>query len=165
MNTMLLSMTLISSRSACMTDKHEYVFYVEPVQQQRPRATSRGRGFISMYDPKKTSDFKKKIGLLANRINKIKCYKPLEGALSVKVSFYRLPPKSMSKKKIEKAENKEILPTKKPDLSNYIKSLEDALNGIAWVDDSMNCRMVLEKFFSKNPRIEVEVEKIGEIEY
>lgn len=148
-----------------MSNIHNYIFNIEPVQQQRPRATSRGRGFISMYDPKKTSDFKKEIGLLANRINKVKGYKPLEGALSIKVSFYRIPPKSMSKKKSEKAENKEILPTKKPDLSNYIKSLEDALNGIAWVDDSMNCKMVLEKFFSKDPRIEVEVEKIGEIEY
>ena len=52
----------------------------------------------------------------------------------MQISIYTEPPKSISKKKRE-----ELLkgyPMKKPDLDNVAKIILDALNGIAWKDDT-----------------------------
>lgn len=50
---------------------------------------------------------------------------------------------------------------KSGDLSNRLKILEDALNGIAYNDDSQIVRIVAERYDDKrNPRVEVEVEKV-----
>ena len=61
--------------------------------------------------------------------------KKIEGeALFVQISVYTEPPKSISKKKRE-----ELLkgyPMKKPDLDNVAKIILDALNGVAWKDDT-----------------------------
>lgn len=54
----------------------------------------------------------------------------------------------------------EHLPTIKPDTSNYIKSFEDALNGIVWKDDSQITDIHAYKRYSENPRIELEIEEI-----
>lgn len=45
-------------------------------------------------------------------------------------------PKSYSKKKRERALNGELAPTKKPDADNIAKVVCDALNGVAYVDDT-----------------------------
>lgn len=45
----------------------------------------------------------------------------------------------------------------KPDLSNLVKLIEDALNGVFWKDDSIICREVLDKVYSERPRVEVEI--------
>ena len=45
-------------------------------------------------------------------------------------------PKSYSKKKRERALSGELAPTKKPDADNIAKVVCDALNGVAYVDDT-----------------------------
>ena len=42
----------------------ELTFNIEPQQQERPRATGRGR-FIRVYDPPKTAKFKRELKQLA----------------------------------------------------------------------------------------------------
>lgn len=49
-------------------------------------------------------------------------------------------------------------PDRRGDLSNRIKILEDALNGIAWDDDSqVEAISIVRGLDKKNPRIEIEV--------
>ena len=49
-------------------------------------------------------------------------------------------------------------PNRRGDLSNRIKIVEDALNGIAWIDDSQVMALQIERAIDKdNPRIEIEV--------
>ena len=55
-------------------------------------------------------------------------------ALFVQISVYTEPPKSISKKKRE--EFLKGYPMKKPDLDNVAKIILDALNGVAWKDDT-----------------------------
>ncbi|MEK1438481.1 RusA family crossover junction endodeoxyribonuclease, partial [Limosilactobacillus fermentum] len=50
-------------------------------------------------------------------------------------------------------------PTVKPDLSNYIKALEDGLNGILWVDDNLIVSLQAEKLYSELPHLVVEIRK------
>jgi Holliday junction resolvase RusA-like endonuclease len=86
--------------------------------------------------------------------------KPLTGALEVSITVYRPIPKSFSKKKSAEAERGLIVPTSKPDASNYAKLIEDACNGIIWRDDSQIVDLIVKKRFSSNPRVEVTVQEL-----
>ena len=70
--------------------------------------------------------------------------------------IYRAIPKSMSKKKREAALAGVLRPTTKPDVSNVLKGVEDALKGLWYVDDSQIVGYgELGKWYDKQPRIEV----------
>ncbi len=107
-----------------------------PVGKQSVRVTGR-RAFI----PTKTRAYMKKVA---------SCFmiqRPpmLTGAVELTISEYRLRPAyhfgTGKNKGIIKEQFKEVFCITKPDLSNTLKSIEDALNGLAWVDDAhvVNC--------------------------
>lgn len=131
----------------------ELTFNIEPQQQERPRATGRGK-FIRVYDPPKTAKFKRELKQLATEMYHDA---PLEGEIYLKVAFYRKIQKSISKKEHDKRASGEHRPIVKADLSNYLKSFEDALNGVLWKDDAMIVHEEIDKYYSDNPRIEVEI--------
>ncbi len=68
--------------------------------------------------------------------------------------------KNMTKKNRQLIEEGKLHPTKKPDLDNVAKIILDALNSIAYHDDSQVVRMTLEKHYSDNPRVEVKLEEM-----
>lgn len=68
-----------------------------------------------------------------------------------------LPPKSTSKKKQAQMLNGEILPLKKPDNDNVVKAVCDALNGIAYHDDSQVVSIHIVKVYSAMEGIDVTV--------
>ncbi|GAO99849.1 RusA family crossover junction endodeoxyribonuclease [Fructobacillus ficulneus] len=149
-------------------------FDIKPQQQERPRIGmkseyNRSKTYTKrkpfLYDPKNTVEYKKKLAYLANLEKSVNYFEPLSGALELNVTFYILPPKSLSNKKRDMAVSGELLPNKKPDLSNYIKSTEDALNGILWKDDAMICDINAKKRFSDEEKIVVEVSKINDNQY
>jgi Holliday junction resolvase RusA-like endonuclease len=43
-----------------------------------------------------------------------------------------------------------------PDIDNLEKAIFDSLNGWAWVDDKQICKLESEKFYAREPRIEIE---------
>ena len=131
------------------------VFEIEPIAQARPRAVRMSKG-VRMYDPKKTADFKKQLHLLALAKHVV----PIKEALSVEIWFYRAVQKSISKKEHLRRTTGHVRPTVKPDTDNYIKSTLDALNGILWRDDAQIVDLTAHKFYSDNPRIEIELEEI-----
>lgn len=53
-----------------------------------------------------------------------------------------------------------IRPIKKPDIDNILKSVFDGLNGIAFKDDTQIIRIQTEKFYSNEPRIDIEIKEI-----
>jgi Holliday junction resolvase RusA-like endonuclease len=134
-----------------------FTVYGEPVAQGRPRFTTVG-GFVRAYDPAKSRQYKDYIRLAAAEH---KPDKPFEGPLELHVTVCRSIPKSFSRRKAEAAEKGEIRPITKPDADNYLKSVKDALNGIIWRDDSQIVRVVVEKYYSINPRIEIDVREMG----
>ena len=83
------------------------------------------------YTPETTKEYEDLVraAFLEQNAKKIE-----DEAVFVQISVYTEPPKSISKKKRE-----ELLkgyPMKKPDLDNVAKIILDALNGIAWRDDT-----------------------------
>ena len=125
----------------------------EPVAKARPRFTSSGH----VYTPKKTAVYEQVIGLHARAAMKGK--KILTGAIKLSVTAYMPIPKSWSRTQKTKAMSGALRHTKKPDLSNIIKSVEDALNGIVYADDAQIDRYGESgKAFSSIPRTEIVVE-------
>ena len=131
-------------------------FEIEPVEQARPRATKMGRG-IRLYDPKKVAVYKKQLAMMCRFQYK---KGPIEGALKVELTFYRHVQSSLSKKERELRLTGAHRPTVKPDTDNYIKSTLDGLNGWLWEDDNQIVDLVAHKYYSDNPRIEIEVTKL-----
>lgn len=68
--------------------------------------------------------------------------------LVVNIEFRFEPPKSWPKKKRDAAIRRRIYPTSRPDLDNLIKSITDALNGVAYKDDSQIVAVVSRKMFA-----------------
>ena len=96
-------------------------FPIDPVAKGRPRFTQGPRP--RAYTPKKTKDFEQTIKKMASQQYR---NGPLKDAVSVTIVFIIKKPKSV----------KRDYPTVKSDLDNYCKAALDALNGIAYVDDS-----------------------------
>lgn len=136
----------------------QFTVYGEPVAQGRPRATTIN-GRVRMYDPKKSSDFKKYVKLVASQ------YAPpelLKGPLRMSVLVYRPTLKSFSKKKVREAEAGLLRPITKPDVDNYVKGVKDALKQVIWKDDSQVVDLHVSKYYSEKPRIELKIEPLNE---
>ena len=129
----------------------------EPVAQGRPRFAKRG-GFVTTYDPKKSRDYKQRIqDELTPLLWRNPPFTPIEGPVYLSLVVYRSVPKSWSRKKRVDALGDVILPTSRPDLDNYVKGVLDALNGLVMKDDSQITTLTARKYYSDNPRIEIEI--------
>lgn len=137
----------------------EYVFNfpVEPVAQMRPRFTR--RPYVHAYDPVKVKRYKETLAFHAQNQWAVT---PATGPIKLQLRFYRPIQKSVSKAEHARRLSGAHRPIVKPDLSNYIKSFEDGLNGLIWADDNEIVEMVARKYYSDHPRIEVEIEVLEE---
>ncbi len=135
-----------------------FEFDIEPVEQARPRATRFGKG-IRLYDPKKVAVFKRKLGMLAKQQMLDRGLEPFDGPLEVCMEFYRPVQASVSKKERARRLSGAHRPIVKPDLSNYIKALEDGLNGIIWTDDNLIISLEAKKFYAERPHLTVEIKR------
>jgi Holliday junction resolvase RusA-like endonuclease len=138
--------------------KIQFTVYGEPVAQGRPRAANIN-GRIRMYDPKKSSDFKNYVRLVASEHRPDKL---LEGPISLTVKVYKKTLKSFSKKKIAAAESGQLRPTSKPDVDNYVKGVKDALKNVIWKDDSQVVDLHISKWYSETPRVEITIVPLEE---
>ena len=130
----------------------------EPKGKMRPKACSFG-GHSRVYTPGKQIEYENWIRC---------CYRErypdepaLDGPLCVQVRVHMGIPKSAPKKKRALMLEGKILPTKKPDLDNVIKDL-DALNGIAFADDSQIVGIVASKDYAEAPSVEFVIGEVGE---
>ena len=119
----------------------------------RPRI---GKG--TAYTPEKTVNYENLVKY--SFIEQCKGIKPLEGALSVTIRFYMPIPKSANKKDKALMELNIKRHTKKPDMDNCIKSVTDALNGFAYLDDSQIADLYGTKIYSHEPRVEVVIAEV-----
>lgn len=130
----------------------------EPVAKGRARVTTKG-GFARAYTPAKTVEYEKVVAM-AGKIA-MAGRKPLEGPLVMGLSIYRSIPKSWGKKDRQLAIQGDIYPVSKPDSDNVCKGVSDALNGVAYVDDSQIVDHIISKRYSEFPRIVVRISRVG----
>lgn len=120
----------------------------EPVAKGRPRMTRTGRA----YTPSKTRLYEGYIQDLWKK--KTVAELPTGLPLRVCVDAFFSIPKSMSKKARKALDGAPH--TKKPDADNVAKAVLDALNGLAFDDDSRICDLTITKRYTlEDPRVEV----------
>lgn len=126
----------------------------EAVPQGRPRW---GNGHA--YDPEKSRRYKAYVREVAREnVPPDEREWPVTGSVKLTCIIYRGVPKSWSRCKRELALAEEIDPITKPDLSNYIKGIEDALKGVWYVDDSQVIDCPATKVYAEEPRVYVRME-------
>jgi Holliday junction resolvase RusA-like endonuclease len=124
----------------------------EPIGKGRPRAWRKGN-LIGLYPPKKTVNYETLIQEIF--ASKYPGNRPSEGPIYMTIrAFFRIPI-SGSRRKRDQMDLGKILPLKKPDLSNIVKAAEDALNGLAYRDDSQIVSLLAEKYYGKVPHLEI----------
>lgn len=116
----------------------------KPVAKGRPRARSRG-GKVTLYTPDTTLKGEAWVRQCwMDQVGQVL----LAGPLEVRLMIHNPIPKSWNLKQQALAHADEVRPVTKPDLDNVGKLALDALNGIAWFDDSQVVRMVTDKRFA-----------------
>ncbi len=131
----------------------------KPVGKARPRL-----GRYGTYTPEKTRAYETLVKWNFKLATKFKNFKPMEGAVKVTITAIFAVPKSYSKKKREEALfNLEY--THKPDIDNISKIILDALNGLAWLDDSQVSSLSVCKNFGEKDQVIIELEEIKQWEY
>lgn len=135
----------------------ELIINIEPIGKARPRVTARGP-FAHAYTPKKTKDYEHTIK--NEYLKKYGYNNILQGPIEAETKAYFSIPKSSSKKEKKDMLKNKIKHTHKPDCDNFAKAVLDALNGVAFNDDSQIIRLKAEKFYSENPRVEITLKEI-----
>ena len=131
-----------------------------PVGKQRVRVVRSRAGFPVAYTPAKTKNYETLVRELF--IIKYPAFTPLDEPVEIDMEISIAIPKSASKKRQRQMEAGLIWPTTRPDMSNVVKAVEDALNGVAYRDDSLIVRGVTEKKYSWTPRVEITIYRKGE---
>jgi len=134
-----------------------FTVYGEPIAQGRPRAASmntKNGSKLIIYDPEESRNYKQLVKIEAVRVRP---EKPWEGPVSVEIRIYKTVPKSFSGRKRRLALAGGMRPTTRPDASNFCKGIEDALKGIIIRDDSQIVDLLVSKWYSENPRVEVTI--------
>ena len=138
----------------------EFIVMGTPVAKGRPRFARRGK-WVQAYTPDKTVQYENLVKLSYAQYDGIK----LIGAIRAEIQAYFPIPKSASKKKQAlMLENKEKY-VKKPDVENIVKGILDALNGIAYDDDSQITELLVTKAYSDKPRAEVKLIGLDEVDF
>jgi len=124
----------------------------DPVGKQRARYAKRGN-FVQTYTPDKTRNYEFSIKEAA--IEAMGSSEALETPVTLYL-YIRAPiPKSLPKKRLEAISNGSEKPIKKPDASNVLKSVEDAMNGVVYKDDSQIVNIHVTKVYSSQSGIDV----------
>ena len=135
----------------------EFTVPGEPVAKGRARAFIRA-GKIGHYTPDKTANYESLVRLFASRAMG---NKPLmTEAVWLTVDAYFSIPRSWPVRKQQDAEVLKVRKISRPDLSNVVKGVEDALNGVVWVDDSQVIQILASKHYSRIPYVRIRAEQV-----
>lgn len=105
------------------------------VGKQRPRFRRIGKRFMT-YTPPKTQVFEDVIAEKFRKQYPAGIIPFPDEPIEMSLEFIFEMPRSWSNKKKEQFEGKRCINRKKPDIDNCMKSVMDALNGLAYTDDS-----------------------------
>ena len=126
----------------------------QPIAKQRPRVTRSGRA----YTPSKTVNYESLVRYTYQ--SQYGQTEPLEGLIEAHITAIFPVPKSYSKKKTTALLAGSRNYDKKPDCDNLAKIVLDALNGIAYNDDSQITSLHIVKEYGIQPKVIIELKEI-----
>jgi Holliday junction resolvase RusA-like endonuclease len=125
--------------------------------KQRPKFARMGK-FTKTYTPEKTVSYEtlvKEMYALAEG----EYYENKQLMIDVKACFSI--PESKSKKVKDAMREGTFQPTKKPDCDNILKIICDALNGVAYKDDSQIVAAGITKWYADKPEVRVTLSEVA----
>lgn len=137
----------------------DFKVYGEAVGKQRPRLGKGGH----IYTPRKTVDYENLIKeAYTSQYADFKFEKNIP--LYVNIRICKTIPKTATKAFRDKARVGEVFPTCKPDIDNVIKSILDALNGVAYCDDSQIVTLETVKRYDCEEFVEIYITRYDQYE-
>ncbi len=132
----------------------KFVVLGEPRGKQRPRTVrNRATGRTMTYTPEQTVIYENMVRYAYQQQCTAENSGMLEGQIEAEIAAYFPIPKSESKKRKLLMLDEIIWHTKKPDADNIAKAVLDALNGVAYHDDTQIAKLTVEKKYSEQPRV------------
>ncbi len=132
--------------------EQSFVILGVPHAKRRPRFRRMGR-FMRTYslDGALEAD-------LATEVASLWRKPPLEGPVSLGLTFYLPIPRHTAKKRLAGLEGAYM--ARRPDADNYGKLLMDSLNGVLYVDDGQVADLHIAKRYSSRPRTEITIKTL-----
>ncbi len=146
-----------------MTDRISFFVPGAPQPGGSKKAfVSRSTGNIVVKDDAmRNSSWRSVVALAAKQVMAVSGASPLRGALKLTVKFTVPRPKdhfSAGKKNAGKLKKRApIYPITKPDSTKLLRSTEDALTGILWVDDAQISIQHVERIYSNTGTVGAEI--------
>jgi Holliday junction resolvase RusA-like endonuclease len=130
-----------------------------------PQGKARARTFFNNKAGHMTSITPEKTVLYENLIKM--CYRQVSDYISDKplkvyIQAYFEPAKSTTKLKKDLMLHHKIRPTKKPDIDNVAKVVLDALNGVAYKDDTQVVSLDVQKYYNEKSFVHVRICEVGD---
>ena len=125
----------------------QFTIYGQPVAKGRPKF---GNGHA--YTPEKTVNYEQMVKISYLQSERVRF---TGEQLKMEITAFLGIPKSTSKKNKALMIEGIMRPKKKPDWDNLGKICADALNKIAYNDDSQIVSGSVDKYYSNEPRVEV----------
>lgn len=116
----------------------------EPKGKGRPRFSRKGK-FVKTYTPEETTNYEDHV---RNEYRKAAHGLIFTGEVHMSIDCYFSIPKSTSKKKTALMVSGVIRPTKKPDADNVAKIVADALNNVAYKDDTQIVELNVRRWYT-----------------
>lgn len=149
--------------------KVELTILGEPMGKQRPYATAIN-GYTRTFTPRETLNYESRVINTYKEKYQEMVFNRNDQLIVVIYAYYQIPKSrykyhkktnttDLDKLGVEMLSNK-IKPTKKPDCDNIAKICLDALNGIAYPDDSQVVELLVKKYYSETPKVQLAI--IGE---
>lgn len=127
----------------------------QPIAKARPRVTRTGHA----YTPSKTINYEALVKYTYQSFYGHR--EPISGHIEAHILAIFPIPKSYSKKKTAELLAGRNNYDKKPDCDNLAKTILDALNGLAYKDDSQVTVLCIAKEYGTQPKVIVELKEIG----
>lgn len=109
----------------------------------------------NVYTPTRTKDYETLVEQYF--LLKYPRFKPFEGRVQVEINALFEVPKSTKQSDKELMLENKINPTKKPDIDNIVKIILDAMNGVAFKDDTQITKLFVEKTYSTSESVKIKI--------
>ena len=153
---LFVTRTTGTSKKQASGSEVRFVVYGDPIPKARPRF-GQGRA----HTTKRTKTQEEKIALVYAGAYGDFCFGE-KIPLRLVADFYIKIAKSDTKTVKAGKLSGEIRPTPRPDADNLLKCVQDALNGLAYHDDSQIVEVVARKWYSDAPRTEVYIARLDD---
>ena len=128
-----------------------------PVGKSRPKFSTI-HGFAQAIKPKDDVIYENLVKLSFQQ-SKSGDYDLFDKPIKMKIEAFFDIPKTFSKKRTIEATEGRISPQKKPDVDNIAKIICDALNNIAYKDDTQIVELTVVKKYATEPKVKITLEE------